>query len=84
RHDEVSSDLLAQPVDHTSSCFSFFWGTLSPVGEGRGEGIKPHFPPKFDPLTLFSQKRLPRICSLLIMIIIVTLIVIYKHYVTYG
>ncbi|MCM7136790.1 hypothetical protein, partial [Enterobacter cloacae] len=29
-----SSDLLAQPVDHTSSCFSFFWGTLSPVGEG--------------------------------------------------
>ena len=60
------------------------WGTLSPRGEGRGEGIKPHFTPKFDPLTLFSQKRLPRICSLLIMIIIVTLIVIYKHYVTYG
>ncbi|WP_448684437.1 hypothetical protein, partial [Enterobacter cloacae] len=55
-----------------------------PVGEGRGEGIKPHFTPKFDPLTLFSQKRLPRICSLLIMIIIVKLIVIYKHYVTYG
>ncbi|MFX2563640.1 hypothetical protein, partial [Enterobacter cloacae] len=26
--------LLAQPVDHISSCFSFFWGTLSPVGEG--------------------------------------------------
>ncbi|WP_227160365.1 hypothetical protein, partial [Enterobacter cloacae] len=30
-----SSDLLAQPVDHTSSCFSFFWGTLSPQGEGE-------------------------------------------------
>ncbi len=41
-------------------------------------------PPKFDPLILFSQKRLPSICTLLIMIIIVTLIAIYKHYVTYG
>ncbi|MGS6331966.1 hypothetical protein ACVGWG_06200, partial [Enterobacter asburiae] len=55
-----------------------------PVGEGRGEGIRPHLPPKFDPLILFSQKRLPSICTLLIMIIIVTLIAIYKHYVTYG
>ncbi|MCM7309451.1 hypothetical protein, partial [Enterobacter cloacae] len=69
---------------HSSLSVKNYWGSLSPVGEGRGEGIKPHFPPKFDPLTLFSQKRLPRICSLLIMIIIVTLIVIYKHYVTYG
>jgi hypothetical protein len=35
-------------------------------------------------VTIISQKRLPQICSLMIMIIIVTLIVIFKHYVTYG
>ena len=29
--------------------------SLSPAGEG----IKPHLSHKFDPLTLFSQKRLP-------------------------
>jgi len=39
---------------------------------------------KFDPVTIISQKDLMQILSLLIMIIIVTLIVIFKHYVTYG
>ncbi|EFE09130.1 hypothetical protein CIT292_07413 [Citrobacter youngae ATCC 29220] len=36
------------------------------------------------PVTIISQKRLPQICSLMIMIIIVTLIAIFKLYVTYG
>ncbi|WP_233161944.1 hypothetical protein, partial [Enterobacter hormaechei] len=29
-------------------------GSLSPMGEGRGEGIRPHLSPKFDPVTQFS------------------------------
>ena len=26
-----------------------YWGSLSPVGEGRGEGTRPHHPPAFTP-----------------------------------
>ncbi|WP_227013206.1 hypothetical protein, partial [Enterobacter cloacae complex sp. P47BA] len=49
---------LAQPVDHTSSCFSFFWGTLSPVGEGQGEGIRPHLSSTHTKMLFASQSKL--------------------------
>ncbi|MFV8871419.1 hypothetical protein, partial [Serratia fonticola] len=39
RHDEVSSVLLAQPVDHTSSCLSFFCGDSSAHRERELPGI---------------------------------------------
>ncbi|WP_447839362.1 hypothetical protein, partial [Enterobacter cloacae] len=59
-----SSDLLAQPVDHTSSCFSFFWGTLSPRGEGenRGATLK-QFPTVFHISSIFLPTDLTKLVS---------------------
>ncbi|MEQ4799521.1 hypothetical protein, partial [Enterobacter cloacae] len=52
---------LAQPVDHTSSCFSFFWGTLSPQGEGanpKNGNFGCHF--AFTPGFFYAKKSGPR------------------------